>query len=209
MALPRPAALLLMVGSGRAALIALDALVLRRRLPWSPVFWNLRTRSSDEAGLAPFDTTSHYATAPICFFVPEEPLESSDMLDPDRSGTLVDSMVRVVVRGCVDMVRRCQLHSWSSRHRQLELCCHEMLQRKKKSLPLSKNAERVSKRRAWAPRETYADMSNGPGYSGESDRRSVMSRANGYRNYSGLGNVAAQKARRGVAAKGARWSLLR
>lgn len=108
LALPRPAALLLMVGSGRAALIALDALVLRRRLPWSPVFWNLRTRSS------------------------EEPLESSDMLDPDRSGTLVDSMVRVVVRGCVDMVRRCQLHSWSSRHRQLELCCHEMLQRKKK-----------------------------------------------------------------------------
>jgi hypothetical protein len=81
--------------------------------------------------------------------------------------------------------------------------------KKKKSLPLSKNAERVSKRRAWAPRETYADMSNGPGYSGESDRRSVMSRANGYRNYSGLGNVAAQKARRGVAAKGARWSLLR
>lgn len=141
MALPRPAALLLMVGSGRAALIALDALVLRRRLPWSPVFWNLRTRSSDEAGLAPFDTTSHYATAPICFFVPEEPLESSDMLDPDRSGTLVDSMVRVVVRGCVDMVRRCQLHSWSSRHRQLELCCHEMLQRKKKSSSFKERRE--------------------------------------------------------------------
>ena len=111
LALPRPAWLWFGVGSGRAAVMALDALVLRRRLPWSPVFWNLRTRSSDEAGLAPFDTTSHYATAPICFFVPEEPLESSDMLDPDRSGTLVDSMVRVVVRGCVAMVHRCQLHS--------------------------------------------------------------------------------------------------
>ena len=39
--------------------------------------------------------------------VPDEPLESSaDMVEPDRTGTLVavDSMVRVPVRGCVDMI---------------------------------------------------------------------------------------------------------
>ena len=47
LALPRAAALLLAGGGGaRAALMALEALVLRRRLPWSLVFWNLRTRSS-------------------------------------------------------------------------------------------------------------------------------------------------------------------
>lgn len=102
LALPRPAALLWMAGSGRAALMALDALVLRRRLPWSPVFWNLRTRSSAKTGLA---STPRRITQlpPECFFVPDDPLESSDMLDPDRSGTLVDSMVRVAVRGCVAM----------------------------------------------------------------------------------------------------------
>lgn len=37
---------LLMVGGGLAALMAFEALVLRSLLPWSAVFWNLRTRSS-------------------------------------------------------------------------------------------------------------------------------------------------------------------
>jgi hypothetical protein len=43
--LPLSAALL-MAGGGRAALMAFEALVLRSLLPWSAVFWNLRTRSS-------------------------------------------------------------------------------------------------------------------------------------------------------------------
>jgi hypothetical protein len=37
---------LCMTGGGRAADMALEALVLRSRLPFSVVFWNLRTRSS-------------------------------------------------------------------------------------------------------------------------------------------------------------------
>lgn len=75
--------LLLLAGSGRAALMALVALVLRSRLPLSLVFWNLRTRSSDE------------------------PLESSaEMLDPDRAGTFIDSMVRGPVRGSAAANRR-------------------------------------------------------------------------------------------------------
>jgi hypothetical protein len=101
---PRPAALLFIVGSGRAAVMALEALVLRSRLPWSLVFWNLRTRSSAGTVLAP---TPRYASSSVMGLVPEEVLESSDMVDPDRIGTLacVDSMARVVVRGCVDMIR--------------------------------------------------------------------------------------------------------
>jgi hypothetical protein len=47
-ALPRSAGLF-MAGGGRAADMALEALVLRRRLPLSVVFWNLRTRSSAAA----------------------------------------------------------------------------------------------------------------------------------------------------------------
>lgn len=45
LALPLSAALVA-GGAGRAAERAFDALVLRSRLPLSPVFWNLRTRSS-------------------------------------------------------------------------------------------------------------------------------------------------------------------
>jgi hypothetical protein len=53
---PRPAWWWFIVGSGRAAVVALDALVLRSRLPWSPVFWNLRTRSSARIELASAST---------------------------------------------------------------------------------------------------------------------------------------------------------
>lgn len=68
------------------ALTELAALALRSRLPWSVVFWNLRTRSS------------------------EEPLDSSaEMLETAR-GALVESMGRgavvpvVPILGSIDMM---------------------------------------------------------------------------------------------------------
>jgi hypothetical protein len=54
---------------------ALEALVLRRRLPWSPVFWNLRTRSS---GAVSSLLAERFRRAGL----PVEPLESSDALAP-------------------------------------------------------------------------------------------------------------------------------
>lgn len=117
-ALPRPAALWLIGGSGRPAVIALEALVLRSRLPWSPVFWNLRTRSSARGAIS--ITVASMRPAPKCFFVPEEPLESSETVDPDRSGTFVDVMARIDVRGSVDMV---STHSVRRQHQQCRLCC--------------------------------------------------------------------------------------
>jgi hypothetical protein len=95
---PLPAVLLCIEGSGRAAVMALDALVLRSRLPWSLVFWNLRTRSSAGTVLA---APSRCAPASPMHLVPDEVLESSDIVDPER--WFADSMVRVVVRG-VDMI---------------------------------------------------------------------------------------------------------
>jgi hypothetical protein len=78
---PLPAVLLFIEGSGRAAVMALDALVLRSRLPWSLVFWNLRTRSSAGKVLA---ATSRCAPASPMHLVPDEVLESSDIVDPER-----------------------------------------------------------------------------------------------------------------------------
>lgn len=54
---------------------ALEALVLRSRLPWSPVFWNLRTRSSGAV-------SSLLAVRVRRAGLPVEPLESSDALAP-------------------------------------------------------------------------------------------------------------------------------
>lgn len=92
---------------------------------------------------------------PKCFFVPEEPLESSDMLDPDRSGTLVDSMVRVAVRGCVAMASSTARDYDAGKGRSTVTGCF------KKSSSF-KSAEMVSKRRAWAPRETMPTCRMGP-----------------------------------------------
>jgi hypothetical protein len=115
LALPRNAAVLV-AGGGRAADIAFEALVLRSRLPWSLVFWNLRTRSSagDKVSIA----TAHVSIT--SHPVPDEPLDSSpEILEPDLTGTgtgtFVDSMARVPVRGCVDMISTtAAIHSYSS-----------------------------------------------------------------------------------------------
>ena len=57
-----------------------------------------------------------------CFFLPDEPLESSDTVDPERSGTSAEAMVllAVVVRGCVAMVRT------PARWWELEQCSKEI-----------------------------------------------------------------------------------
>jgi hypothetical protein len=117
------------------------------------------------------------------------------MLDPDRSGTLVVSMVRVAVRGCVAMASSTAPDYDAGNARSAGSGCFKkvfLFQERRVGLQAS----------SLGTERDYADMSNGPGYSGESDRRSVMSRANGYRKDSGSGNGPAQKARRCDAAKG-------
>lgn len=86
-----------------------------------------------------------------CFFLPDEPLESSETVDPERSGTSAEAMVLlvvVVVRGCIDMVRT---PARSCKLEQCWLCA----QKKIGSVPRWwKCAEMVSKRQAWAPKST-------------------------------------------------------
>ena len=77
-------------------------------------------------------------------FLPDEPLESSaDMLEPDRTGTSMVSMLRWLVRGGSDMTST-------------TAAPHTLLGRS------SEAAEKVSKRRAWAPVETMLTCRNGP-----------------------------------------------
>lgn len=76
--------------------MALVALAFRSRLPWSVVFWNLRTRSSAS------NNQSHVPLSPSIpsgDLIPDEPLDSSpDTFEPDLMGKSIVSMVRVVVR---------------------------------------------------------------------------------------------------------------
>lgn len=145
-------------GGGREAFMAFEALVLRRRLPFSVVFWNLRTRSSDE------------------------PLESSaERVEPDLTGGAVDavdsSMARGAVRGWVVVAM--------GQHRNLPLRCNNRNRNRtdageqagRTSSAASRalvgfctpsgvlgvvRAETDSKRRAWAPVRTMLTCRPGP-----------------------------------------------
>jgi hypothetical protein len=93
---------LLVTGGGRTADMALEALVLRSRLPFSVVFWNLRTRSSAPGVSASYpQRRSRHMTS-----IPEEVLDSSpDTFDPERGGRSIVSMVRVPVRTGAAIIR--------------------------------------------------------------------------------------------------------
>jgi len=109
--------LLLLTGGGRIADMALEALVLRSRLPVSVVLWNLRTRSSVGISIA-FTRISL-----LSLHTPDEPLESSpDTFDPDLTGRSIVSMVRVPVRADPDMVNTPEAPDMRQHYDQNGLC---------------------------------------------------------------------------------------
>jgi hypothetical protein len=102
LALPRNAGLFIAGGDREVADMALEALVLRNRLPVSVVLWNLRTRSSITT-VSVRHSPQYAAFTTLC--VPDELADSSpDTFDPDRAGGSIVSIVRVVVRTGADMV---------------------------------------------------------------------------------------------------------
>jgi hypothetical protein len=113
LARPRSAELLA-AGGGRDADMALEALVLRRRLLFSVVFWNLRTRSSVAATAVSVIMNALLAPDSGAIIVPDDPLDSSpETFDAERAGSSIVSIVRVPapvpvpVRTGTDMVALC------------------------------------------------------------------------------------------------------